>query len=670
MRAHRGVARWYSTAQPQNLVEKIVQQYAVDGSGSPVSNTVRSGDFVSIKPHKVMTHDNTAAVIPKFESLADKPSVRNPDQLFFGLDHDVQNKSEKNLTKYANVEAFAKEHGVAFSPAGQGIAHQIMVENGFAFPGTLVVASDSHSNMYGGVGCLGTPVVRTDAAAIWATGQTWWTVPPVVRVELTSRLPPGCSGKDVIITLCAALSQDEVLNHAVEFGGEGAAALSIDDRLAIANMTTEWGALAGIFPADEALLGWLRKREEWAAASPLAFPQAKGIFADTHALETRIQRGELRADEGAAYAKHITLDLSTVGHSVAGPNSVKKMSSAAALEEEGVRINKAYIVSCVNSRASDIKVAADILRGKQVPEGVEFYVAPASETVRAEAEAAGDWQALLDAGAIALPAGCGPCVGLGAGLLEEGEVGISATNRNFKGRMGHPKALCYLASPAVVATSVLKGMIAAPEGAHAGAGLAVECSAQAASAEGGVVELLDGFDPSVSGNVLWCHEDNLNTDGIYAGKHTYSELAPDHMAKVAMENYDPNFQRLATAGDILVGGYNFGSGSSREQAATCLKYRGIALVIAGSFSETYKRNAFNNGLAALESPALVEYLREKLGRSAPTASSGSPLVLDFQTSIATFDGKTFAVAPLGPFAQEICLAGGLEGWVRQKLAAA
>ena len=663
--------RYSSAVAGQNLVEKIVQRYAVDGAGAPVARAVRSGDFVSIKPQRVMTHDNTSAVIPKFESLGDAPAVHNNEQLFFGLDHDVQNKSDTNVAKYTSIERFAAKHNVAFSPAGHGIAHQIMVENGFAFPGTLVVASDSHSNMYGGVGCLGTPVVRTDAAAIWATGQTWWTVPPVLRVELTSRLPAGCSGKDVIITLCAVMNEDQALNHAVEFVGEGVASLSVDDRLAIANMTTEWGALAGIFPVDAVLLEWLQRRQDYAASSPLAFKQAGAHFSASslQALQQQLSSGALAADEDAMYAKQVSLDLSTVGHSVAGPNTVKKMTPAHELEAQKISINKAYIVSCVNSRAGDLKVAADVLRGKRVAEGVELYVAPASESVQTEAEAAGDWSALLAAGAIPLPAGCGPCVGLGAGLLTEGEVGISATNRNFKGRMGHPLAQCYLSSPAVVAASALQGHIAAPTGTSSLAPPSLTCKDNVRSSSTQEVDLLDGFDPLIEGRVLWCHEDNLNTDGIYAGKHTYSDLPTADMGKVAMENYDPAFQGLAQAGDILVGGYNFGSGSSREQAATCLKYRGIALVIAGSFSETYKRNAFNNGLAALESPALVDHLKATLGGTAPTVAT-TDLVLDFKTATATFDGKLFPVSPLGPFAQEICLAGGLEGWVRKRLASA
>ena len=185
----------------QNLVEKIAQKYA---AGLDSEQVVYSGDYISIKPAHIMTHDNTGAVIPKFLTIGAE-KIFNSRQPVFALDHDIQNKGEANLKKYAKIEAFAKDHSIDFYPAGRGIGHQIMCEEGYAWPGTMVVASDSHSNMYGGLGCLGTPIVRTDAAAIWATGRTWWQIPPVAKVEFYGNLKPGVTGKDVIIALCGFL---------------------------------------------------------------------------------------------------------------------------------------------------------------------------------------------------------------------------------------------------------------------------------------------------------------------------------------------------------------------------------------------------------------------------------------------------------------------------------
>src|ERR1700675_2376869 len=215
------------------LVEKIAARHA---DGLAAGTVVRAGDFVSIRPRHVMTHDNTGAVIPKFKQIG-ATTIADPAQPIFAIDHDIQNVTPKNLEKYAKIEAFAGEHGIDFYPAGTGISHQVMVEQGYVVPGALVVASDSHSNLYGALACLGTPVVRTDAASIWATGVTWWQVPPVARVSLKGRLRPGVVGKDIIVALCGVFNHDEVLNHAVEFTGDGVAVLTIDQRMSIANMT-------------------------------------------------------------------------------------------------------------------------------------------------------------------------------------------------------------------------------------------------------------------------------------------------------------------------------------------------------------------------------------------------------------------------------------------------
>src|SRR6059058_5268011 len=226
------------------LVEKIAARHA---DGLAPNAVVHAGDFISIRPRHVMTHDNTGAVIPKFKQIG-ATAIADPAQPVFAIDHDIQNTSPENLAKYAKIEAFAAEHDIDFYPAGTGISHQVMVEQGYVVPGSMVVASDSHSNLYGAMAALGTPVVRTDAASIWATGVTWWQVPKVAKVVLQGKLSPGVTGKDVIIALCGLFNKDEVLNHAVEFLGDGVANLPMSARLTIANMTTEWGALAGVFP--------------------------------------------------------------------------------------------------------------------------------------------------------------------------------------------------------------------------------------------------------------------------------------------------------------------------------------------------------------------------------------------------------------------------------------
>jgi homoaconitate hydratase len=654
------------------MVEKIVEKFA---SGS--NRKVQSGDFVRVRPHHLLTHDNTAAVLKKFRSMGVK-RIRNPHQAVFALDHDIQNMSVTNLEKYSNIEKFAQQQNVDFYPAGRGIGHQVMIEEGYAFPGTLVVASDSHANIYGGIACLGTPVVRTDAAAIWATGETWWQVPPVVKVELKGKmLPAGVSGKDIIIALCGIFNKDEVLNHVIEFSGEAIECLTIEDRLTISNMTTEWGALAGIFPCDAKLIDWLRDRAAFLKErGPSGVPSDNFKSASSNYANPRINEEEvdklisnpINADEGAEYTKHLVLDIETLSPYVCGPNSVKNLSPVYDLHNKDVKIHKAYIVSCVNSRVQDLKDAAAVLKDKKIDKNVELYVAAASDEVQRKCESDGTWKILLESGARPLPPGCGPCIGMGAGLLKDGEVGISATNRNFKGRMGSRSSFAYLASPAVVAASAIAGKITSPallfdpKTLDHGKSMKFEVVKSHSKPKYFKEPLIEGFPKSVQGRVLFLNSDNINTDGIYAGKYTYREdLSAAEMASASMENYDPNFVKLAGKGDILLCGYNFGTGSSREQAVTCLQHLGISMVIAGSFSATYQRNALNNGFLVLESPGFLEHVRS-LGLGSCEASElliGDELCVDFVSWELLYCGLSYSLVPLGSVAQELIVSGGI-----------
>jgi len=734
----------------QTLTEKIVQRYSL---GLAEGKTVKSGDYVTLSPFHCMTHDNSWPVALKFMSIG-ASKIHDPKQIVMTLDHDVQNKSESNLKKYKQIEEFAKKQGVDFYPAGRGIGHQIMVEEGYAWPGTMTVASDSHSNMYGGVGCLGTAMVRTDAASIWATGKTWWQIPPIAKVTLTGVLPRGVTGKDVIVALCGLFNNDEVLNHAIEFTGseQTMRSLPVDDRLAIANMTTEWGALTGLFPIDAMLQSWLRAKATTAAL--FGGKDVKTRF--THERIDDLIENQLVADKGAPYAKSLYLNLSTLSPYISGPNSVKVATPLKDLEAKDIKLNKAYLVSCTNSRASDLAAAARVFKDAtkngqpaKIAEGVEFYIAAASMLEQEAAEDAGDWQALLAAGAQPLPAGCGPCIGLGTGLLEAGEVGISASNRNFKGRMGSPDAKAYLASPEVVAASALSGKISGPgwyekpigvEKVVIGEGngnveedraisveealdrliseadsiisgaeqslFGAEETTETTEDDGPFTDILPGFPEKVEGEIVFCDADNINTDGIYPGKYTYQDhVSVEKMAEVCMENYDPSFGSIAREGDILVAGFNFGTGSSREQAATAILAKKIPMVVAGSFGNIFSRNSINNALMGVEVPRLVQRLRETfsspetsahtdvtepspnqdgLDRPRPathaspseekmlTRRTGWKLVWDVRRSkviVTEGDGKSWSqkVGELPPNVQEIIARGGLEKWVQGEI---
>lgn len=567
---------------------------------------------------------------------------------------------------------------------------------------------------------MGTPIVRTDAAALWATGKTWWQVPRMVKVEFTGRLNPGVTGKDVIIALCGFLNQDQVLNAAIEFTGDGVKHLPVDDRLTISNMTTEWGALAGVFPVDGVLLDWydalLARINGQTFSTPSSAPFTYAIPPPPE--HPRINRSRLdvlrsralAADPDAEYSTHIIFSLSSLSPHISGPNSVKVSTPLAKLEESKIPIQKAYLVSCTNSRASDIAAAAEAIRGKSVAPGVEFYISAASSVVQQDAEQSGDWDALIGAGAIPLTPGCGPCIGLGTGLLKEGEIGISATNRNYKGRMGHPNAKAYLASPAVVAASAANGYISGPASLNAERpsgspefSIKESQASQSASSTSSANEpLFAGFPSTFSGPMLFAPQDNLNTDGIYPGKYTYQDdITLERQAEVVMENYDTTFAtRLASLvkspalasdsssttnptkkGVILVSGYNFGTGSSREQAATALKSAGIPLVIAGSFGDIFKRNAINNGLVCIESPELVADLTAEFAadgvRAGKTVTGEATAHTQRDVAISMTNGelvvrgegveKTYQIRPVGASVQELWTCGGLEGFVLKSI---
>ncbi len=446
----------------------------------------------------------------------------------------------------------------------------------------------------------------------------------------------------------------------------------------------------------------------------------------THAKIDELFENQLTADPGATYAKSLYLNLSTLSPFVAGPNSVKIATPLKDLEAQNLKLDKAYLVSCTNSRASDIAAAAKVFRDAakdgvipKIAEGVKFYIAAASLLEQKVAEETGDWQVLLDAGAEALPSGCGPCIGLGTGLLEPGEIGISASNRNFKGRMGSTDAKAYLASPEIVAASALKGKIAGPgwyqkpegvekviigEGngdlqhdkaisieealdkliaeadsmiavAEKNLGSAPETEAAPASEET-LTEILPGFPEKVEGEIVFCDADNINTDGIYPGKYTYQDnVSVEKMAEVCMENYDKSFGEIAKEGDILVSGFNFGCGSSREQAATAILAKKIPLVVAGSFGNIFSRNSINNALMGVEVPRLVQRLREtfKDSEKASTRRTGWKFLWDVRRSKVTVTegegGATWSqkVGELPPNVQEIIARGGLEKWVKHEI---
>jgi homoaconitate hydratase len=594
---------------PRTFVEAVVEKHAC---GTQLRRPPRAGDVVWLRPERLMTHDNTSAVHKRFLSMGAR-TLADPSRCVVVLDHDVQNKAASHLAKYAAIEAFAREQGIEFHAAGTGIGHQVMIERGHIRPGTLCVAADSHANMYGALGALGIAVTRSDAAGIWASGMFWWEVPPSVRVVFEGRLHPAATGKDVALVLCA-LYPDDVVGAAVEFVGPGAASLARDDRMTLANLTTEWGAIAGAFPGD----------------------------------------GPVHADAGASYAATITLDLAAVSPHVAGPDTLARAVPVEVIARERIAIQKAYLVSCANGRLSDLDAAAKALDGRKVAPGVSLYIAAASASVQRAAETSGSWGALLDAGAIPLPAGCGPCIGLGAGLLAPGETGISASNRNFKGRMGSPHAYCYLASPAVVAASAVAGFICGP--AAAAETVPERRLTRHPTAASRTRQEFDGESRRITGRLVVFLRDGIDSDALCPARLVYDDNASrEELARAAFGSIDPDFAGRVRPGDVLVAGLRFGIGSSREQAVTALAASGIKAVVAESLAPAFRRNAWNNGFPAVERPDLVRSMRARYPGAARAA--------EFTDQELTVD-----LAWLPPVARDLIAAGGMDAFLRDRRA--
>jgi 3-isopropylmalate/(R)-2-methylmalate dehydratase large subunit len=397
----------------------------------------RAGDLVTCKPDRLLMHDNAAAITDKVAKDLAEFGIADSDQPVIVLDHVIPASDEKTATSHEKIRKFVNKYGIAhFFDIGTGVCHQVMVEKGLVLPSMLAVGSDSHTCSYGAVSAFATGIDRTEAASLLLTGETWFKVPESIRINLKGRLPEMVSAKDLILTIIGKTGADGADYCSVEFWGD-ISHLTIDDRFTIANMGVEMGAKNAVFPVDEITKGYL---------------QEIGV--------KRITWNAEWADEGATYRQDLTWNLADIVPAVAVPHKVDKYRPVSELT--GLEIQQCLIGTCTNGRASDFAVAAAILCGKKVSPNTRLLVLPASRAELEEALDAGDIETLINAGAVLLPPGCGPCLGAHQGCLAPGEKCISTSNRNFKGRMGCKDAEIYLASPATVAATALTGKITDP----------------------------------------------------------------------------------------------------------------------------------------------------------------------------------------------------------------
>ncbi|UCE07530.1 MAG: 3-isopropylmalate dehydratase large subunit [bacterium] len=395
------------------------------------------GQIVTIKPEHLLTHDNTAAIIGKIGADLDKYGVVDPNFSVIVIDHVVPASDEKTATNHKKIREFVKKFGIKnFFDAGEGICHQIMIEKGFAVPGTIVVGSDSHTCSYGALGVFSTGIDRTEAAALMLTRETWLKVPQSIKIRLKGKFNYPVMARDLISQIIGDIKADGANYCSVEFHDD-IKNLSIDDRIAIANMGIEMGAKNTVFPVDSLAEEYL---------------ESIGVRRDRYE--------KIWADPDAVYIQELTYDLSKLKPVVAKPHNIDNVVEIT--EVEGIEINQCLLGTCTNGRLSDLEMAAKILSGKKVASTIRFLVLPASRSIFNEALKLGYIQTLSEAGVIFLPPGCGPCLGAHQGILAPGERCLSTSNRNFKGRMGCKDAEIYLGSPATVAASAITGKITDP----------------------------------------------------------------------------------------------------------------------------------------------------------------------------------------------------------------
>ena len=399
---------------------------------------VHAGQLIEAKLDLVLGNDITTPVaIHEMERLKDQ-SVFDKDKIALVMDHFIPNKDIKSAEHCKCVRDFACKHDITnyFDVGQMGIEHALIPEKGLAVAGDVIIGADSHTCTYGALGAFATGTGSTDMAAGMATGKAWFKVPSALRFELTGKLTPCVSGKDVILHIIGMIGVDGALYKSMEFTGDGIASLSMDDRLTIANMAIEAGGKNGIFPVDEQTIAYMKEHS---------------------AREYTVYE----ADADAEYDETYTIDLSKLRPTVAFPHLPENTRT---IDEVGdIAVDQAVIGSCTNGRISDLRAAAQILKGRKVKKNLRCIVIPATQQIYLQAMEEGLLKIFIEAGAVVSTPTCGPCLGGYMGILAAGERCISTTNRNFVGRMGHTESEVYLASPAVAAASAITGKITSPE---------------------------------------------------------------------------------------------------------------------------------------------------------------------------------------------------------------
>ncbi len=640
-----------------NLTRKILAEHLVAGE-------LQVGREIAIRIDQTLTQDATGTMAYlQFEAMG-VPRVRTKLSVSY-VDHNMLQTGFENADDHRFLQTVAAKYGIYFSRPGNGICHQVHLER-FAVPGQTLLGSDSHTPTAGGLGMLAIGAGGLDVAVAMAGGPFHLAMPAVVNVRLRGRLRPWVTAKDVILELLRRLTVKGGVGKVFEYSGPGVATLTVPERATITNMGAELGATTSIFPSDEMTRAFLRAQGREGVWVPLA------------------------ADPDAAYDEVIELDLGELEPLIALPHSPDNVVPVRAVA--GTPVDQVSIGSCTNSSYTDLMRVASILRGRRVHPRVSLSIAPGSRQVLEAIARNGALADLIAAGARILETACGPCIGMGQAPAS-GAVSVRSFNRNFEGRSGTPDARVYLASPETAAAAAVTGVITDPR--DLGEYPRVELPERFPVDDAGIippadrpeeVEVVRGpnikplpvrgpLEDELSGPVLIKVGDNVTTDHILPAGPKVLPLRSNipAIAEFVFAGLDPGFAARARAagGGFIVGGYNYGQGSSREHAALAPMYLGVKAVLARSFARIHRANLINFGILPLVFVDPEDYARLEAGdrlvlpgvRAALRA--GDVLTVHNETQ-----GTTLRVRhDLTPRQVEVVLAGGLLNYTRQQAAA-
>lgn len=566
-----------------NLAYKILSSKLKDGNLVP-------GEQIGIQIDQTLTQDSTGTMAYlQLEAMNIKHVAVEKAVAY--IDHNMLQTGFENMDDHEFIRSVAKKHGIVFSKPGNGVCHQLQLEN-FSKPGQTLVGSDSHTPTCGAMGMIAIGAGGLDVAVAMATGKYYLQCPSVVKVNLTGKKAPWVSAKDIILYVLQQLTVKGGVNKIIEYTGEGIASLSLTDRATICNMGAELGATTSVFPTDQ---------------------RTKEYLAQQGRADDYI---EMKADADATYDQELDVDLSTLVPMTAKPHSPDAVVPVKELE--GMKVNQVVIGSCTNSSFADMMKAAKILKGRKVADHVSLVIAPGSSSILAMLSQNGALADMVQAGARILECGCGPCIGMGQAPLSKG-VSLRTINRNFKGRSGTNDASVYLVSPEIAALSAIKGYMSeefeddmyldeVPNTPFIKNGnfFIDEYDENNEVYMGPNIKPVprgDKITDEITGKMVLKVGDNISTDHIVPSD---SKLLPyrsnvPHLAKFSFSKVDPEFydRAIANNGGFIVGGDNYGQGSSREHAALVPNYLKIKAIFAVSFARIHRSNLINNGILPL-----------------------------------------------------------------------